>query len=172
MRSEFKVNLFFVLLFVILGVLIFYSSCEKKVPTPGPIEIITDIQPPAPGEDTDPAPKPCPGPCPCPKIVPVEPDTIAPTPAPVKPIKPMPPVCGPVKVLAFTADWCRPCQQAKPTLVKAQQAGLDIRIINIDREPALALQNGIKSVPTFIITQGRKTTRTNDISVVAALIPS
>ncbi len=80
--------------------------------------------------------------------------------------------CSRPKVLAFTASWCGPCQRAKPALVKIQAAGVDVEIIDIDAQPALAAKYGVASVPTFFVyVCGKSTVRTQDISVVVRCLP-
>lgn len=74
-----------------------------------------------------------------------------------------------VKVLAFTATWCGPCQRAKPALVQIETAGTEVQIIDIDEQPALAQQYRVTSVPTFIVyVGGRQVVRTQDVSVVVS----
>ena len=78
--------------------------------------------------------------------------------------------CQRPKVLAFTASWCVPCQRAKPALVQIKAAGVDVQIIDIDEQPALARQYGVSSVPTFFVyVCGKEAVRTQDISVVVSL---
>jgi len=83
--------------------------------------------------------------------------------------------CGPCsrpKVLAFTASWCVPCQQAKPVLVKIQAAGVDVEIIDIDARPDLAAKYGVTSVPTFFVyVCGKIAVRTQDVAVVVRCFP-
>ena len=78
--------------------------------------------------------------------------------------------CQRPKVLAFTASWCVPCQRAKPALIQIQAAGVDVQIIDIDKQPELARQYGVTSVPTFFVyVCGKEAVRTQDISVVVSL---
>ena len=75
-----------------------------------------------------------------------------------------------VRVLAFTAQWCGPCKRAKPFLLSIQAAGVDVRIVDIDKNPSLAKQYGVKSVPTFFVYVGdNRPVRTSDIWVVILL---
>jgi thiol-disulfide isomerase/thioredoxin len=85
--------------------------------------------------------------------------------------RPVNPPC--VKVLAFTASWCVPCQRAKPALVQIKASGVDVQIIDIDKQPELARQYGVSSVPAFFVyVCGREAVRTQDISVVVSLTRS
>jgi thioredoxin 1 len=76
-----------------------------------------------------------------------------------------------VRVLAFTATWCGPCQRAKPTIAAARKRGINIEEIDIDSRPDLARQYAITSVPTFVIHTGGGENRTHDPNAVAALTP-
>jgi thiol-disulfide isomerase/thioredoxin len=79
-----------------------------------------------------------------------------------------------VKILAFTASWCKPCQRVHPFLVAIKASGVEVEIIDVDANPSMAKKYGITSVPTFLVTvcrDGRcNQTRTNDISVVVQLV--
>lgn len=46
----------------------------------------------------------------------------------------------------FTATWCGPCKKIKASL----KPDTDIRIVDIDEEPALAKTLGLKVVPQLI----------------------
>jgi len=78
--------------------------------------------------------------------------------------------CAPPKVVAFTAVWCGPCRQAKPHLARMESAGVEVEIVDIDKNPELARRYGVTSVPTFFVyVCGKKTVRTQDVSVVVTL---
>jgi thiol-disulfide isomerase/thioredoxin len=129
--------------------LCFVNSCnqdKQKVVKPS-INVVTPAV----------APVPCPGPC-KPKL-----------PEPAAPVAPKPPCCGSVKVLAFTATWCGPCKAAKPSIAKAQERGLDIQVVDIDASPSLASKYNITSVPTFLVFQDGKESRTHDVSDISRL---
>ncbi len=78
--------------------------------------------------------------------------------------------CAPSKVVAFTAAWCGPCKQAKPHLARMESAGVEVEIVDIDKNPELARRYGVTSVPTFFVyVRGKKTVRTQNLAVVVAL---
>ncbi len=54
----------------------------------------------------------------------------------------------------FWAAWCGPCRMLSPIVdsVSEQYAGkADFYKVNVDEEPALAVQFGIASIPTLIV---------------------
>jgi thioredoxin 1 len=67
-----------------------------------------------------------------------------------------PPQPPPRKVIAFTATWCQPCQRNKPKLAELERKGVTIVHVDIDAQPALAQQYNIKTVPTYVVTEGDK----------------
>ncbi|AUO66015.1 hypothetical protein WM46_15315 [Citrobacter freundii complex sp. CFNIH2] len=66
-------------------------------------------------------------------------------------------------LLDFRADWCQPCQLIAPLIdeVAQQQAGqLHVAWIDIDRQPELAAELGVRSIPTLVLFhRGRETAR-------------
>lgn len=85
-------------------------------------------------------------------------------PLPQSPALP-PPRCK-MKVLAFTASWCVPCQKAKPVLAQVEAAGVEVQVVDIDAQSELARQYGVTSVPTFIVFLCGKSVRTQDVANV------
>jgi thioredoxin 1 len=59
----------------------------------------------------------------------------------------------------FTAEWCGPCKMMKPVLKELHDSlGDKLRIlkIDIDRNPAVASNFQVQSVPTLILFQNGK----------------
>ena len=61
-------------------------------------------------------------------------------------------------LVAFTADWCPPCQKMKPELLDfaASTRRNTVGTVNIDTSPKLASRFGITAVPTLIIFRDGK----------------
>ena len=55
-------------------------------------------------------------------------------------------------VVDFWAEWCGPCKQIAPALeeISNEQPGVTIAKVNIDENPELAAQYGVRSIPTLI----------------------
>ena len=54
----------------------------------------------------------------------------------------------------FYADWCEPCKQIPPILKEVKQdlrEGIRIIKVNVDKNPFIATQYQIRSIPTLII---------------------
>ena len=55
------------------------------------------------------------------------------------------------KLIYFSASWCGPCRQLGPIMEEvAQQA--TVQKVDVDAQPELAQQYGIRNVPTVILT--------------------
>jgi thioredoxin len=81
---------------------------------------------------------------------------------------------SPLPVLVdFYADWCGPCRLLAPTLDRlATEFGSRAKIVkvNIDREPVLASQFQIQSIPTLVIVaDGTVVARASGLIPEAAL---
>lgn len=71
-------------------------------------------------------------------------------------------------VVDFWAEWCGPCKMIAPALEEiANELGGKVKIakLNIDENPELAAQFGVRSIPTLMIFKGGETA---DIKVGAA----
>jgi thioredoxin 1 len=60
-----------------------------------------------------------------------------------------------MEVLRFTASWCQPCKALAQQL---EELGLDknVTVVDIDEQSAIAIQYGVRSVPTLIAVDNNK----------------
>ncbi|CAM5531727.1 thioredoxin 1 [Aquamicrobium terrae] len=71
-------------------------------------------------------------------------------------------------VVDFWAEWCGPCKMIAPALDEiAAELGSKVKVakLNIDENPELAAQYGVRSIPTLMIFKGGEVA---DIKVGAA----
>lgn len=51
----------------------------------------------------------------------------------------------------FYAEWCGPCKMMAPVVAAvAAETGIEVKEIDIDKEPEMAKKYNISSVPTFV----------------------
>jgi len=63
-------------------------------------------------------------------------------------------------LLNFSASWCGPCRQMKPTVTRLIHEGLPVRHIDVDRHPGLARKYRVSGIPAFVlIVNGREVDR-------------
>jgi thioredoxin 1 len=58
-----------------------------------------------------------------------------------------------MKVLRFTASWCQPCKMLAKTLEDVETQ-IPIEVIDIDENQELAMDYGIRGVPTLVMLDG------------------
>lgn len=56
------------------------------------------------------------------------------------------------KVIRFTASWCQPCKALSKILDKIE-TNLPIEVVDIDVETNVAIEYGIRSVPTLVMVE-------------------
>jgi thioredoxin 1 len=56
------------------------------------------------------------------------------------------------RILRFTASWCQPCKNLAKQLEEIN-TGFPIEVIDIDVDTELAMDYGIRSVPTLVIME-------------------
>ena len=62
------------------------------------------------------------------------------------------------KVIRFTATWCSPCKMLAKTL-ESVTTDIPIEVIDIDEQPDLATEFGIRSVPTLVMMEDNVATK-------------
>ena len=62
------------------------------------------------------------------------------------------------KVLRFTASWCQPCKMLAKTL-EGIPTDYPIETIDIDEHQDLAIQYGVRGVPTLVMLQNEVETK-------------
>ena len=60
-----------------------------------------------------------------------------------------------MKILLFTADWCKPCQAMKPIIKEvAEECAADYEFINVETEDPRVGKYLVMSTPTIVIEDG------------------
>jgi len=58
-----------------------------------------------------------------------------------------------MKILRFTASWCQPCKSLAKNLEEANLS-LPVEVVDIDVQSDIAVEYGIRGVPTLVLTDG------------------
>ena len=62
------------------------------------------------------------------------------------------------KILRFTASWCGPCKSLAKTLEQIE-TNIPIEVIDIDEQPDVATEFGIRGVPTLVMMEDNVATK-------------
>ncbi len=60
------------------------------------------------------------------------------------------------KILRFTADWCAPCKSLAANLGQAD-IKIPVEVIDIDKNSDLAIEYGIRNIPTMVMVDESNT---------------
>ena len=56
------------------------------------------------------------------------------------------------KIIRFTAEWCQPCKVLSKQL-ETMELNVPVDVIDIDKDPEIAIEYGIRSVPTLVLME-------------------
>jgi thioredoxin 1 len=56
------------------------------------------------------------------------------------------------KILYFSSTWCGPCKNFKP-IMESLSNEMAIQFIDIDSNPQLVAEYGIRNIPTIVVTR-------------------
>jgi len=56
------------------------------------------------------------------------------------------------KIIRFTAEWCQPCKTLAKQL-ETMELNMHIDVIDIDKHHEIAIEYGIRSVPTLVLME-------------------
>jgi thioredoxin 1 len=62
-------------------------------------------------------------------------------------------------IVDFYADWCAPCRMIGPVLeqIAEEQADLKVVKVNVDENPQLASEFGVRGIPALFVVKDGKT---------------
>lgn len=78
-----------------------------------------------------------------------------------------------MKVLKFEASWCQPCKMLSKVMEEAgDKINVPIEVIDIDQNREMAVEYGIRGVPTLIVLddQGNEIKRQSGMMVESKLL--
>lgn len=72
-----------------------------------------------------------------------------------------------MKLLKFYADWCAPCKMLTQAM-EGMELPFEVEEVNIDENPSMALQYGIRGIPTVVLLndQNEEIERMSDSSKI------
>lgn len=65
-------------------------------------------------------------------------------------------------LIDFWAEWCGPCRMVSPIVdeIGIETPGIKVGKVNVDEQQALAMQYGVRSIPTLIVFKDGKIAKT------------
>ena len=65
-------------------------------------------------------------------------------------------------LIDFWAEWCGPCRMVSPIVdeIGLETPGVKVGKVNVDEQQALAMQYGVRSIPTLIVFKDGKIAKT------------
>lgn len=65
---------------------------------------------------------------------------------------------GETLFIDFYADWCGPCKMLAPSIEELANNHEEVKVvkINVDNEPALAMQYQVQSIPTLVTIKNKE----------------
>ena len=74
-------------------------------------------------------------------------------------------------ILQFSSQRCQHCQTMQPIVAQLTQQGVNVQVIDVDRQLSVAQQHRINGVPTFVaISGGQEVGRIEGVTTAAKLV--